>query len=1006
MMARCLARFLVSLLLVAICNAASVSQPISDSHRSAALDVFVPLDGSYKSLEEAYEALKSLEILGIDKKSDLSSGTCENVAKVLASPSSALKDVFFALSVNGILKCKTGENVPKDIVSKLQAGAKDAKLLLDFYYSIRGLVLVKEQFSGTDLTLGDAEAIFRSVKALSQSDGRWRYSSNNAESSTFAAGLAFETLAGVISLAPSEIDQSLIQTVKTGILKLFDSIQKYDDGTFYFDGSEGPISTTASVIRGLTSFAASESTGLNLPGDKIVGLAKFFLGVGSPGDAKDFFNQIDALACLEDNRQGYFHAIYLFSVPLILSLPSTVISLTMKEPLKVKVSTVLGSKAPALSVKLAQALNSMGSSVINNQELKFDADSATYFLDSFPKNFDVGKYTFVFEILLDESAIEKGYITQAQTKVPIAATGAIGIENAEISVLDSDVGSIESQKKLDLTKDGAVSLSANHLQKLRLSFQLTTPLGLVFKPHQAFLKLKHESQVEHIFLVKTSGKKAELVLDFLGLVEKLYYLSGKYEIQLTIGDASMENSLLSNIGHIELDLPERPEKAPLPPLQPTDPYSRYGSKAEISHIFRIPEKLPAKQLSLIFLGLIVLPFIAFLIGLTRLGVNIKSFPSSVGAATSALLFHGGIGAVLLLYVLFWLKASSQNRFFFFRRAMSYSAAGFGKPGSGKRRIRELLTQSDNRFCADCGAPDPKWASANIGVFICLKCCGVHRSLGTHISKVLSVTLDEWSDEEVDSMIEIGGNDSANSIYEAFIPHGFSKPGPDATHDQRLRFIRSKYEHQEFLKPSLRITSMKAPSTKSSSSYLSSSLSKKFMDSFRTNPSSQQPQLEGMVEFIGLLKVTLKKGTNLAVRDMMTSDPYVKLTLGQQTVQSTVKKSNLNPVWNEELMLSVPHDYGSVKLQVFDYDTFSADDIMGEAGIDIQPLITSAMAFGDPEMFGDMQIGKWLKSHDNALIEDSIINISDGKVKQEVHIKLQNVESGELELEVEWLSLES
>lgn len=65
------------------------------------------------SLEEAYEALKSLEILGIDKKSDLSSGTCENVVKVLASPSSALKDVFYALSVNGILKCKTGEDVPK-----------------------------------------------------------------------------------------------------------------------------------------------------------------------------------------------------------------------------------------------------------------------------------------------------------------------------------------------------------------------------------------------------------------------------------------------------------------------------------------------------------------------------------------------------------------------------------------------------------------------------------------------------------------------------------------------------------------------------------------------------------------------------------------------------------------------------------------------------------------------------------------------------------------------------
>lgn len=92
-------------------------------------------------------------------------------------------------------------------------------------------------------------------------------------------------------------------------------------------------------------------------------------------------------------------------------------------------------------------------------------------------------------------------------------------------------------------------------------------------------------------------------------------------------------------------------------------------------------------------------------------------------------------------------------------------------------------------------------------------------------------------------------------------------------------------------------------------------------------------------------------------------------------------------------------------QVFDYDTFSADDIMGEAEIDIQPIITSAMAFGDAGMFGNMQIGKWLKSHDNALIEDSTVNIVDGKVKQELSLKLQNVESGELELELEWMPLE-
>jgi hypothetical protein len=52
-----------------------------------------------------------------------------------------------------------------------------------------------------------------------------------------------------------------------------------------------------------------------------------------------------------------------------------------------------------------------------------------------------------------------------------------------------------------------------------------------------------------------------------------------------------------------------------------------------------------------------------------------------------------------------------------------------------------------------------------------------------------VTLDEWSDDEIDSMTEVGGNSSANAIYEAFLPEGVSKPGPDSSHEERMRFIR-------------------------------------------------------------------------------------------------------------------------------------------------------------------------------------------------------------------------
>ncbi|XP_062223796.1 ADP-ribosylation factor GTPase-activating protein AGD12-like [Phragmites australis] len=320
------------------------------------------------------------------------------------------------------------------------------------------------------------------------------------------------------------------------------------------------------------------------------------------------------------------------------------------------------------------------------------------------------------------------------------------------------------------------------------------------------------------------------------------------------------------------------------------------------------------------------------------------------------------------------------------------SGGHGDPGTSAKmaKLKELLHRSENRICADCSAPDPKWASANIGVFICVKCSGVHRSLGTHISKVLSVTLDKWTDYEVDSMIEVGGNSHANAICEAFLPEGYRKPHPDSTQEERESFIRSKYELQEFLKPNLRIVSNHSSESGKHAGNASHSYGSK--------------SEIGMVEFIGILNVKVIGGTNLAIRDMSSSDPYVVLTLGQQKAQTSVIKGNLNPVWNEELKLSVPREYGPLKLEVFDHDMVSKDDLMGEAEIDLQTMINAAAAFGDPELLGDMQIGRWLKSGDNALVRDSAVVVAGGKVKQGVSLKLQHTESGELELEMEWMPL--
>ncbi|KAK8949800.1 ADP-ribosylation factor GTPase-activating protein AGD12 [Platanthera guangdongensis] len=318
-----------------------------------------------------------------------------------------------------------------------------------------------------------------------------------------------------------------------------------------------------------------------------------------------------------------------------------------------------------------------------------------------------------------------------------------------------------------------------------------------------------------------------------------------------------------------------------------------------------------------------------------------------------------------------------------------------KPTSGSsKKMKELLLKSDNQLCADCNAPDPKWASANIGVFLCLKCCSVHRNLGLDISKVLSLTLDEWMEEDIDSMVEVGGNSSANSIYEAYVPKGISKPKPNASIEERTKFIRSKYELQEFLKPSLRMVSSKC-SFKSCASGVN-------IDSFyspATSRNASDPSIS-----IGTLKVKVVRGIDLAIRDFRSSDPYVVLALGQEKVKTSVISSNLNPVWNEELKLPVPQRCGPLKLQVYDHDTFSADDIMGEAEVDLQPFIAAATAFVDEDFPDDVQVGRWLKSNDNALVEDSTINFISGIVKQGIHLKLQHVECGELKLELEWIPL--
>ena len=80
-------------------------------------------------------------------------------------------------------------------------------------------------------------------------------------------------------------------------------------------------------------------------------------------------------------------------------------------------------------------------------------------------------------------------------------------------------------------------------------------------------------------------------------------------------------------------------------------------------------------------------------------------------------------------------------------------------------IPVLLEQEGNSTCVDCGSEKPKWASMNNGVFLCLKCAGVHRGFGMSISLIRSLQIDSWTEKQLLYLTKGGNKNFKNNLSE-------------------------------------------------------------------------------------------------------------------------------------------------------------------------------------------------------------------------------------------------
>lgn len=391
---------------------------------------------------------------------------------------------------------------------------------------------------------------------------------------------------------------------------------------------EGGLSITALIVNS----AFKLSTGLKKPApinaEQAVKFATYFLSRSSVQTPKGVAILLEALNTLSADKS---------IAPICVTLSGNGQLVPESPLLSVKISDMLGKPlTPALAVVSTTITSKSTNEVLANKVnlVPSNADGTVFSYNLKSLNPTRGQY---------KVDVDAGTYKQA---LKINVLGKVKVSSLEIGVGDSESASAVKKHTVNFANKLDQELSADAQQKLVLRTQLLDDAtGKPINVHQAFVLLRNKNtKQEIIFVAEADSSKAyKFEMDVGARSSDFGYKSGVYTVELIVGDALISNSFRWPIADINLKFGGEVAKETANQVRQPLP--------EIIHQFRAPEKRPPRLVSDLFTALCAAPLLLLFILWAKLRANMSNFPFSL----SALGFHLGLGAILGLFGVFWLK---------------------------------------------------------------------------------------------------------------------------------------------------------------------------------------------------------------------------------------------------------------------------------------------------------------------------------------------------------------